>query len=300
MPARKLAHLHVSIRIDGERSLSRPAGVDELCDRALLRLTGAFAELPEVLHAVRVLQVEGHHLLRRELELPVSIGSAIDAGIQEAVEPKSDSDFLREAFHVRDFMLIHGEGHGLELHRHAALHELRDSAAALLERAGNLCDRLVRLLGVTVDADFDEQGRMLGEEVRDTVGHQCAVREDGDEQAALHRVKVDLGEIGANQHLAAGHEQEEAALLRHLVHQFQESGRVEFARDFRGISGGFVHIAVNTAQIAAEGGLEDPIDRGTGARRAERQGGEALLGNPRGGQRSGHDGSPVRPGSESD
>lgn len=178
-------------------------------------------------------------------------------------------------------MLIDRKRHGLEAHRDTARAQLLDTAAALFERPRNLCDLLVGLFRVSVDADLDEHRRVLGEKVRDAIGDHRAVREESHKKSATNGVQIDLFEIRPNQNLSTGQEKEDATLIRNFVDEFEEARSVELSRTLLGITGRFVDIAVDAAQVATKRRLNRPAQWNAGGCAHERELGKRALGHHR-------------------
>ena len=106
---------------------------------------------------------------------------------------------------------------------------------------------------------------MLGEEVGDPVGDERPVREDRDQQPLRARVEVELGEVGPQQHLAAGEQHEQRALGDDLVDELLQPLEAELALALLARARRLVHVAVDAVQVAAVGRLDRALDRDAAA-----------------------------------
>ena len=85
--ARELAHLQLAVRVHGEVTLPRAAGVDVLLlDDLGLGPHEALAELAQLPHALGVRRARAPAPARGELQLAVAVRAAVDARVEQAVE----------------------------------------------------------------------------------------------------------------------------------------------------------------------------------------------------------------------
>ena len=205
-------------------------------------------------------ELQRHGSLRAELQLGVAVGSTVHAGIDQGVVLEAQAQSLREGPHGLHLVLVPGEGHGLEDEGNASRAQAFDPRQALVVGAPHLRHALVGRAGHAVQADLHRVGPVLREEVRDRFGHQCAVGEDRDAEPLPDRVEVDLRKVGAQQRLAPGDQQVQAAGLDDLVHDAPLLREAQLALAGGAVPGRLVHVAVDAGEVAAERGLEGPLD----------------------------------------
>ena len=112
--------------------------------------------------------------------------------------------------------------------------------------------------------------------------------EDRGQQALRARVEVELGEVGADEHFAAGEEDEEAALRDDLVDERLQPVEAQLARPLLARARRLIHVAVDAVEVAAVGRLErsldgdpPPVEAGPVAELQERDLGDAGFGRGR-------------------
>ena len=85
---------------------------------------------------------------------------------------------------------------------------------------------------------------------------QAGVGEDGDEQALALEQQVDVGEVGAQERLAAGDQAPQRAQLDGLGGDGVDLGQGQLAGAGLGVAGGQVDVAVAAVVVAAGGQLD--------------------------------------------
>ena len=261
MAPRELAELQLPRGIHGEAGEAGPAGVERrLPFRIGPRANRVLGLGREAGEGRFVLPVEGHRLLGGQLQLGVAVGPAVHPGVQERVVLEAHPQLLRERAHGRDLVGVPREGHGLELEGKAAGVQAADPVQALREGARHARDPVVGLGRHAVEAHLDGVGPVAGEEVGDLVRDLGAVGEDRDLEALLQTVKIEGLEVGPHQHLAPGEEDAEGARRGDLVHETQQPLEGKLGGPRLAVSRGLVHVAMDAVQVAAIGGLEDPLE----------------------------------------
>ena len=153
------------------------------------------------------------------------------------------------------------DGDRLERQRQLAFEQQVDAAQALVERARNAGQPLVGLPGPAVERDLDRERAPHGEIVGDSRRDQRAVREEGDEEALLLRVGVDVEEIAAREDLAAGEQQPEASGIGQLVEDPAVLLVAELGARRLVVRHRQIVVAVDAGQRAPSGHLDGAAER---------------------------------------
>ena len=137
---------------------------------------------------------------------------AVEARIHHRVELECEPELvLGEPLHREDFVLVDGDGHGLEAERETALLQQPNPAQASIVGARDAGEPLVGLTRPAVERDLDREWPLLDEPVGECRRDERAVGEERNQQSPAPRVRIDVDEVTPRKNLAARIQQPETA-----------------------------------------------------------------------------------------
>ena len=176
------------------------------------------------------------------------------AGVDEVIDAEpADVLALDDAEDLVDVADVLGCGGEAQSDADAVLAAVADALEGLLERAHLAAHVVVARLGA-VDGDAGVGDADLGHPLGDLLGDEDAVCGEGDADALLRGVFGEVEDVGADEGLAAGHEQSGDLERREVVdHRLRFLGG-HLARELLFLGRG---VAVDALEIAGLGGVPD-------------------------------------------
>src|SRR5215831_15380620 len=116
-------------------------------------------------------------------------------------------------------MLVDGDCNGFQLQGQTAFQQQMDATQAPLVRAGDAGELLVSVFGSAVERDLDGERPPFQQVISDPGGDKRTVGKQGDEEALLLGIGINVKEIFPGEDLSPGVENPQATCLRHLVQE---------------------------------------------------------------------------------